>query len=197
LYFSKALYSAGFIPSGAFQVNVFANARPQELLKLRIKDVEFLEEGGSRYAKIVVNVKTGERPLALIDSIPYVTQWISNNHPNGSNREAILFHDIQTGKAIQVNAMAKAYKRHRSYLTSLLSSENVLDEDKSKIRGLLRKSWNPYVHCHSAITEKCEILSSDQKLRQFAGWTARSNMHYRYVHFTGGESMKDLLRAKA
>jgi len=25
---------------------------------------------------------------------------------------------------------------------------------------------------------------------------ARSNMHYKYVHFGGGESMKDLLRIK-
>jgi hypothetical protein len=40
------------------------------------------------------------------------------------------------------------------------------------------------------------MLSSDFNLRQFAGWTPRSNMHYKYVHFTGGESMKDLLRVK-
>jgi hypothetical protein len=40
------------------------------------------------------------------------------------------------------------------------------------------------------------MLSSDAKLRQYAGWTARSNMHYKYVHFSGGESMKDLLKAK-
>jgi len=61
---------------------------------------------------------------------------------------------------------------------------------------LLKKRWNPYVHRHSAITEKSSIISSDAKLRQFAGWTARSNMHYRYQHFRGNESHNDLLRAK-
>jgi integrase len=170
-------------------------ARPHELLKLKIKDVEFKEEAGVRYAEIVVNGKTGERVVPLIDSIPYVTQWISN-HPQGSNREAILIPNIQTGKAMHVNAMMKSYMKYKEYFKSLLSSENVPEEDKKKISGLLKKRWNPYVHRHSAITEKSAIISSDQKLRQFAGWTARSNMHHKYVHFSGGESSKDLLRAK-
>lgn len=72
-------------------------ARPHELLKLKIKDVDFKEEDGSRYAKIVVNGKTGERSLALIDSIPYLTQWISI-HPQGTNREAILLPNQRTGQ---------------------------------------------------------------------------------------------------
>jgi integrase len=180
-------------------MEVDTGARPHELLKLRIKDVEFIGEdgggGSSRYAKIVVNGKTGGRALPLIDSIPYVTQWISM-HPQGSNREAILLPNMQTCKAIQEDTMLKAYNNYKSYFTSLLSSEDVPEEDKKKIRELLRKRWNPYVHRHSAITEKCEMLSSDAKLRQYAGWTPRSNMHYKYVHFNGGESMKDLLRAK-
>jgi integrase/recombinase XerD len=170
-------------------------ARPHELLKLRIKDVEFVEDGGSRYARVVLNGKTGERVVPLIDSIPYVTQWISN-HPQGSNVEALLFPNVRTGKVIQVSAMFRAYKNYRKYFTSLLSSENVPEEDKKKIRELIKKRWNPYVHRHSAITEKSGMLSSDSKLRQFAGWTPRSNMHYKYVHFGGGESMKDLLKVK-
>jgi integrase/recombinase XerD len=176
----------------AMEVDV--GGRPHELLNLRIKDVEFIEAGGTRYAKILVNGKTGQRSLVLIDSIPYVTQWISN-HPQGSNREAILLPSMQTGKAIRVNAMFKVYKNYKKYFASLLS-ENIPEDDKEKIRELLRKRWNPYVHRHSAITEKSGILSSDAKLRQFAGWTPRSNMHFKYVHFRGNESQDDLLRAK-
>jgi integrase/recombinase XerD len=134
--------------------------------------------------------------VPLIDSIPYVTQWISNNHPQGSNREAILLPNLKTGKAIQVNTMLKAYKNYKKYFTSLLFSKDVPDEDKNKIRELLKKRWNPYVFRHSAITEKSGLISSDQKLRQFAGWTPRSNMHYKYVHLGGGEATNDLLRAK-
>jgi integrase/recombinase XerD len=88
------------------------------------------------------------------------------------------------------------YKNYKLYFKSLLSSDDVPEEDKKRMRELLTKRWNPYVLRHSAITEKSGIISSDQKLRQFAGWTPRSNMHYKYVHFSGGESMGDLLRAK-
>src|SRR5215469_10776163 len=107
-------------------------ARPHELLGLRIRDVEFIEDdGGGRYARVVLNGKTGERVVPLIDSIPYITQWISNNHPQGSNREAILLPNMQTGKAIQVNTMLKAYKNYKKYFTSLLFSKDVPDEDKN------------------------------------------------------------------
>src|SRR5215831_3299286 len=87
------------------------------------------------------------------------------------------------------------YRRYKEYFTSLLSSK-IPEDDKTKIRDLLKKPWNPYVLRHSAITEKSGLLNSDSKLRQYAGWTARSNMHYKYVHFGGGESMKDLLKVK-
>jgi hypothetical protein len=46
------------------------------------------------------------------------------------------------------------------------------------------------------ITEKSGMLSSDSKLRQVAGWTPRSIMHHKYVHFRGNESEEDLLRLK-
>lgn len=170
------------------------SARPHELLNLRIRDIEFIDEEGGRYAKLVVNGKTGQRPLVLIDSLPYVTQWISL-HPQGSNREAILLPNIRTGKAIQVGAMFLNYKRYKKYFTSLLSSE-IPEEDKTKIRELLKKPWNPYVHRHSALTEKSGLLNSDQKLRQYAGWSISSNMNRRYIHLRGGESMNDLLKAK-
>ena len=49
---------------------------------------------------------------------------------------------------------------------------------------------------HSAITEKSGILSSDSKLRQYAGWSVSSNMNRRYQHFSGGEATNDLLKAK-
>jgi integrase/recombinase XerD len=171
-------------------------ARPHEILRLRIKDVEFMEgDDGIKYAIIVVNGKTGQRTLALTDSIPYISQWLSN-HPQGTNKEAILLPSTRTDKALQVRSLLRIYRYHKEYFTQLLETENVSSEDKQKIKELLNKKWNPYVHRHSTITEKIGILNSDPKLRQFAGWTPRSNMHHRYVHLTGGESMKDLLKAK-
>ena len=170
-----------------------SSARPHELLNLRIKDVEFIEEGGARYARIVLNGKTGQRAVPLIDSIPYVAQWISM-HPQGANREAVLFPG-RTGQGMRVERMRQTYNGYKKYFKELLDRKDVPEGDKKKIRELLRKRFNTYVHRHSAITQKSEILS-DAELRQYSGWTPRSNMHYRYQHFNGGESMKSLLKSK-
>ena len=170
------------------------SARPHELLNLKIKDVEFIEGNRGRYAKILVNGKTGQRSLPLIDSIPYVTQWISE-HPQRDNGESLLLSNLETGGTVQQQSIHQAYVRHKKYFTKLLSRD-IPEEDKKKIKNLLKKPWNPYVHRHSALTEKSGILSSDLMLRQHAGWTPSSNMHIRYVHFRGGESMQDLLKIK-
>jgi predicted nucleic acid-binding Zn ribbon protein len=71
----------------------------------------------------------------------------------------------------------------------LLNDPNVAPEDKNKIRELLKKPWNPYIRRHSALTEKSTILR-EHTLRQHAGWSTRSNMHY-----FGNESSESLLEA--
>jgi integrase len=69
-------------------------ARPHELLKLRIKDVVFKLTpdncGRKQYAEMLLNGKTGTRPIPLIDSIPYIKDWISNHHPQSGNPNSIL-----------------------------------------------------------------------------------------------------------
>jgi integrase len=67
-------------------------ARPHELLKLRIKDVVFklTPDSKKQYAEILLNGKTGTRPIPLIDSIPYIKDWISNHHPQAGNPNSIL-----------------------------------------------------------------------------------------------------------
>ena len=57
-------------------------ARPHELLNLKIKDIKFkISSDNIQYAEITVDGKTGPRTLPLIDSIPYIKEWILN-HPN-------------------------------------------------------------------------------------------------------------------
>jgi len=54
------------------------SARPHELLKLKIKDLVFkLTPDKKQYAEILVNGKTGTRHIPLIDSIPYIKEWIN------------------------------------------------------------------------------------------------------------------------
>ena len=55
-----------------------SSCRPHELLKLRIKDVVFKMAGdkGRQYAEVLVNGKTGQRHIPLINSIPYLKELV-------------------------------------------------------------------------------------------------------------------------
>ena len=66
--------------------------RPHELLKLRIKDIVFKNEptGNKQYAGILVSGKTGSRHIPLIDSLPYIKDYIDHEHPHPTNQNAIL-----------------------------------------------------------------------------------------------------------
>ena len=65
-------------------------ARPHELLKLRIKDVVFkLTPDNKQYAEVLVNGKTGTRHVPLIDSLPYIKDWISQ-HPQSGNPNSVF-----------------------------------------------------------------------------------------------------------
>ncbi|MFZ0405720.1 MAG: hypothetical protein WAL79_07835, partial [Nitrososphaeraceae archaeon] len=57
-----------------------ASCRPSEILKVRIKDVVFKLAGNKQYAEVLVNGKTGSRHIPLINSIPYVKDYL-DEHP--------------------------------------------------------------------------------------------------------------------
>ena len=67
------------------------STRPHELLSLKIKDIKFkISSDSIQYAEVMVDGKTGPRTLPLIDSIPYLKEWILN-HPHGNNPDSWLF----------------------------------------------------------------------------------------------------------
>ncbi|HEU4447817.1 MAG TPA: zinc ribbon domain-containing protein [Nitrososphaeraceae archaeon] len=57
---------------------------------------------------------------------------------------------------------------------------------------MLQKPWNPYVRRHSALTEKSKYLK-EHVLRQHSGWSARSQMHLKYLPYFGDESNSSIL----
>ena len=63
--------------------------RPNEILGLRMKDVVFKMANDRQYAEVIVNGKTGSRSVPLINSIPYVKDWI-DDHPQRTNPNAYL-----------------------------------------------------------------------------------------------------------
>jgi integrase len=174
-----------------------SSCRPHEILKLKIRDIAFKTTGSYQYAEALVNGKTGSRPIPIIDSIPYLKDYLDHEHPQPTNPNCPLI--CGTGKGlgrhIKAGRIARIYSEYRKQIfPKLLESPNVLPEDKTKLRELLKKPWNPYIRRHSALTEKSTILK-EHVLRQHAGWTPGSQMHLKYLHYFGNESNESLLEA--
>lgn len=82
------------------------------------------------------------------------------------------------------------YKCH--FFPKTLDDPLVPADDKHKIKELLKKPWNPYIRRHSALTQKSLFLK-EHVLRMHAGWSARSQMHLKYLHYFGNESSDSIL----
>ena len=173
------------------------SCRPHEILKLKMRDIVFKTTGNYQYAEALVNGKTGTRPIPLIDSIPYLKDYLDHEHPQPGNPDAPLICGVGKGLArhIGVKRMFNVYQEYKKKIfPKLLESPNVLPEDKPLITELLKKPWNLYIRRHSALTEKSTILK-EHTLRQHAGWSPGSQMHLRYLHYFGNESKESLLEA--
>jgi integrase len=173
------------------------SCRPHELLKLKIKDIQFKFVGNRQYVEVTLNGKTGNRTIPLINSVPYLKDYLDHEHPMPSNPNAPLI--CGTGKSLGrhlgIITLGKIYMKYRKEIfPKMLENPNVLPEDKPLISELLKKPWNPYIRRHSALTEKSLILK-EHVLRIHAGWTKGSDMPEKYLHYFGNESSQDLLEA--
>jgi len=177
------------------------SARPHEILGLKIKDIIFKTvtstTDNKQYAEVLVNGKTGSRHIPLIQSIPYIKDWLSN-HPSRNNPKSPLFVGLgrrNTGRPLKVSGLYEIYKDYKEeFFPKLLAELTIPNEDKDKIRNLLTKPFNPYIRRHSALTEKSTKLKSNI-LNQHAGWSMNSNMAQKYLHYFGNESSESLLEA--
>jgi integrase/recombinase XerD len=173
------------------------SARPSEILKLRVREINFKFAGDKAYAEISLNGKTGSRTVPLFSSIPFVKDWL-DNHPQPGNSNAYLIPSKNRAAfcrkmgGVSLNRIYNRYKTKT--FPSLLSDENVPVEDKNKIQQLLKKPWNPYIRRHSGLTEKSRMIR-EHPLRQYAGWSMRSQMHLKYIHYFGNEACDNILEA--
>ena len=173
------------------------SCRPHEILKLKIRDISFKSIGSSQYAEVVVNGKTGTRPIPLINSIPYLKDYLDYEHPMPRNPNSPLICGTGRGlgRHIKPTRIYRIYEDYKILIfPKLLESPNVLPEDKHGITELLKKPWNPYIRRHSALTEKARILK-EPILKMHAGWSPRSQMHLKYEHWFGNESNESILEA--
>ncbi len=155
------------------------SARPHEILNLKFRDVKFnITDKGIHYAEVrITQGKTGPRTVPLIDSIPYLKEWMEE-HPNGKNPDSFIFISLGNnhGSKLTLDGLSSHYDYYKKkYFTKILDDNTVPGYDKSVIRNMLTKPWNLYVYRHSALTEKSMILP-DSALNDHAGWSMGSKI---------------------
>ncbi len=149
-----------------------AGSRPIEVLTLRLKDVEFDKYG----AVIRVLGKTGSRRMRLVLSAPALRNWL-DIHPNRADPNAPLW------VCLEKNRLGEplGYDRARLIIKQLAKKAGV------------KKRLNLYSFRHSAITVWATELT-EAELCEVFGWRQGSRMPRIYVHLSGRDTDKKILR---
>lgn len=87
------------------------------------------------------------------------------------------------------------YANMKQYFKTMLDRPDVQPEDKTIIKGMLQKLWNPYIRRYGSLTEKARMLKNNYSLRLHAEWSKNSQIVTVYTHELGRESSSDLLAA--
>lgn len=138
-------------------------ARIGELIKLRVGSLEDHKYG----MKVIVSGKTGARRLILIESVPYILDWLKA-HPHRDDRDAPLWVNVGTrnnGKAMEYRAILKML-----YETAKIAKIN--------------KPVHPHHFRHSRATYMANYFTEAQMCEWF-GWVQGSDVPARYVHLSG------------
>lgn len=138
-------------------------ARIGELIDLTVSDIEDRTNG----KKVVIEGKTGARRLPLVESVPYLNNWL-NKHPN-PEKNAPLWCKIQQGGPD--DQLGYRYIR-----------EKILK--KNMERADIEKPSNPHHYRHSRASHLATELKEAQ-LCEWFGWVQGSDVPSRYVHLSG------------
>ena len=150
-----------------------------ELLSMKIKHVEI--DDNIPVMRITVDGKTGMRKLPLVDSVPYLRNWL-NTHPSRNDKESRLWTSLRLSKKTRT-AWALTHEGIRG--TVKLVGE----------RAGIGKRIYPHLFRHSRLTELAKIMT-DSELRMFAGWSKDSSMTATYIHLSQRDIETKLLESK-
>jgi site-specific recombinase XerD len=146
--------------------------RVGELATLKIKHISFDKYG----AKLIVSGKTGMRRVRLIISVNHLATWLAS-HPLRKDPEAPLWVNIGT--------------KQKGVRTRYPTIAKRLREAAEKAD--IKKRVNPHSFRHARATHLANKLTETQ-MNAFFGWVQGSNMPSTYVHLSGRDIDKALLR---
>lgn len=167
------VYVADNLRNKAFVLVLYeSGCRIGEILTLQLKHVQFAKYG----AVIIVNGKTGQRRVRLILSAPKLSQWVEN-HPLRDDTNAPLWVTIGTNSRNK----ALTYGTAKDHLKKLARKAGI------------KKRVYPHLFRHSRATHLASVLTEAQ-MKQYLGWVQASDMASTYVHLSGRDVDKTLLK---
>ncbi len=146
--------------------------RPGEILSRQIKHVKFDDRG----AVIVVDGKTGPRPVRVIECVPDLASYF-DKHPNNSDPEAplwIAMDEKKFGEFWSYHAMRKRLQR-------------ICD-----VAEIHKRIW-PNLFRHTGATKTGMFLTESLQKKRY-GWSSSSKMPGRYEHMMNSDVEEAMLK---
>ena len=146
-----------------------SGCRISELGHVKFKDIVFDSYG----AVLNVTGKTGPRRVRIVQSAPYLQDYM-NKHENNQNSESFIWTTIGGKKDLLSYArLAELIKRAAK-------------------RAGIKKRIHPHLFRHSRATYLANKLTEAQ-MKQYLGWTQSSKMAAIYVHMSGRDTDEAIL----
>ena len=152
-----------------------SNTRIGEFASLRIKHIVFEIIQDTLTAVLIVDGKTGMRRLRIVQSVPYLQEWI-RQHPRGGDPEAWVWVNHNLPKS----SKSITYAAFRQVLKTCAKKAGI------------KKNVHPHLLRHSRSTYLANHLTESQ-LCCYSGWVMGSNMAATYVHLSGKDIDNSIL----
>lgn len=160
----KSMLEACTNPRESALISILSESagRISEIMSLNINDLSNTDYG---FKMRIRDGKTGARDIALISSVPYITQWL-NIHPLRKDNTSPLF--VNQGSREHFERMTA--RQFRKILKTI-----------AKDAGITRRI-HPHLFRHSTLTNMASDGMQESVLRRLAGWAGSSDMPEVYIH---------------
>ena len=151
-----------------------SGCRISELLTLRIEDLMFDSYG----LVLMVAGKTGPRRVRVVgDSVPYLRSWLEV-HPAGKDRAAHVFQGIE--------------RKARGRMMNYPQASKVIKSAAE--RAGIERSIHPHLFRHTRATLLASTVP-EAPLELQMGWVHGSGQTRTYVHLSGGDQDRAILKS--
>jgi integrase/recombinase XerD len=184
-----------------------SGCRIGEILTLQIKSINFDDRG----AYFLVDGKTGTRRVRVVNSTPYLHDWLQH-HPDGENKEGPLWtvigttkniskkledgekiYEIKKGKDGKEIKKEKEYKLDWSFNLTYAAARSILIRAGKKAG--IEKPINPHNFRHSRATVLGAAGLNQSLMNEIMGWKQGGRTSGTYIHLSGRQTDDALLPA--